>query len=212
MFNLDKNRATLLVIDVQEKLAASMERGEFERFLAKTKMLIAGAAALGLPIVESLQYKKGLGESWPGLFGDSRGSGGESGANGGAGGVNNGGGGENGGEISRLVFEKVVFSCVFEWSAFSEFLAKNPSRDQIIIAGMEAHICVLQSARDVRNLGLSAIVASDCVISRDVSNKNNALALMANLGVSVANAESVLFDLLKTAKAAEFKAISALVR
>ena len=70
MFFMDKNKALLLVIDIQEKLSNSMERSEFDIFFKKTKILINGAHILKIPIMQSLQYIKGLGGSINGLFDD----------------------------------------------------------------------------------------------------------------------------------------------
>ena len=77
---------------------------------------------------------------------------------------------------------------------------------------MEAHICVLQSARDLKKLDFNVVVACDAVISRDKNNKQNALDLMSRLDIDVVNIESILFDLLKDSRADGFKAISSLVK
>lgn len=185
MFDLDRRTSLLLVVDIQEKLACSMPQDEFERFLEKAKILIRGAKILGLPILQSLQYKKGLGESFRGLFD---------------------------GDIASIDFEKRSFSCCYEGSELLQFLANNPHKKQIIIIGMEAHICVLQTARDLLRRHIEVNVIQDGVISRDINNKQNALDLMRDLGVNIVNTESVLFDLLKTSLADEFKAISNLIK
>ncbi|RAX54039.1 hypothetical protein CCY99_04990 [Helicobacter sp. 16-1353] len=185
MFNMDRKKSLLLVIDIQDRLAQGMQKEEFAVFLAKNKILINGCNILGLPILQSLQYKKGLGESVEGLFGEN---------------------------IKKIDFEKRVFSCCYENSELLDFLAKNPHIRQVIISGMEAHVCVLQTARDLKQAGFDVIVPQDCVISRDISNKQNALNLMCNLNVNVANMESILFDLLKTSTAEEFKTISNIVK
>ncbi|MDE6886831.1 MAG: isochorismatase family protein [Helicobacteraceae bacterium] len=185
MFNLNKNRATLLVIDIQERLANSMQSDEFSSMLKNTKMLINGCSILKLPIIQSLQYRKGLGESIEGLFGE---------------------------DIKKINFEKMVFSCCYENSEFVSFLEQNKQIEQIIIAGMEAHICVLQTARDLLKQNYQVIIASDCVISRNNANKQNALNLISQIGGFAINNESILFDLLKSSTADEFKAISAIIK
>lgn len=184
MFDLKRESAMLLVIDIQERLCASMDRRECEKFLHRAKILINGAHILKIPIVQSLQYKKGLGESVGEIFAG----------------------------IPNMAFEKRVFSCCYENSELLAFLAQNPQIRQVIIIGMEAHICVLQTARDLVKRDFEVAIAQDCVLSRDSENKHNAIALMRDCGVCVANSESILFDLLKTSIADEFKAISALVK
>lgn len=188
MFNLNPQKSLLLIIDIQERLCASMGESELEICLKNTKKLIAGCSVLGVPIVQSLQYVKGLGNSVAGLFAH-----------------------ENS-EIPHIDFEKKNFSCYYKNSALNAHLVRNPQICQIIIAGMEAHVCVLQTARDLRKKGFEVIVASDCVISRRESHKNNALSVLIGLGAVALNFESILFDLLKTADASEFKAISKIVK
>ena len=184
ILSLNKDESLLLIIDIQQRLAQSMAQDEFSAMLRKTKILIAGCDILEVPLWQSLQYVKGLGESAEGLFGES----------------------------SHIDFEKRVFSVVYEGSPLLAHLAQNPHITQIIIAGMEAHICVLQSARDLLNMGFGVVVASDCVISRNSANKANALSFLASCGVSVLNTESILFDLLKDSRSPQFKAISALIK
>lgn len=185
MFDMDVNKSLLLVIDIQDRLSQSMQKEEFLSFFAKNKILINGCNVLGLPILQSLQYKKGLGESVEGLFEEN---------------------------IKKIDFEKRVFSCCYENSDMLKFLTQNPHIKQIIISGMEAHVCVLQTARDLKKLGFDVVVPQDCIISRDTNNKQNAINLMRDMAINVANMESILFDLLKTSSADEFKAISNLVK
>ena len=169
MFYMDKNKAMLLVVDIQDRLSSSMEKNEFDIFLRKTKILINGANVLNIE----------------GLFCD---------------------------DIKKIDFEKRVFSCCYDGSGLLDFLNKNKHIKQIIICGMEAHICVLQSARDLKKLDFNVVVACDAVISRDKNNKQNALDLMSRLDIDVVNIESILFDLLKDSRADGFKAISSLVK
>lgn len=185
IFNMDREKSLLLVIDIQEKLSNSMIKDDFDKMLKNTKILINGINILNIPIIQSLQYKKGLGESVKNLFEEN---------------------------IKKMDFEKRVFSCCYENSELLNFLYKNNHITQIIIAGMESHICVLQTARDLINLKFDCVIVNDCVISRDKENKQNALNLMQSFGANIINSESILFDLLKTSLANEFKAISNLIK
>ncbi len=185
MINLNRTKSLLLVIDIQERLAKSMKQKAFESMFARTKILIEGCNTLKIPIIQSLQYKKGLGESVEHLFEE---------------------------HINKIDLEKRAFSCCLEDNLFTHYLRKNAHINQIIIAGMEAHICVLQSARDLLSQKYEVVVVSDCVISRKNTNKKNALNLIMQSGGFVMNAESVLFDLLKTSQDSAFKTISMLIK
>lgn len=185
MFNLDIKKSLLLVVDIQERLSASMKEEDFAIFFKKTQILISGCNILEVPIMQSLQYVKGLGNSLNGLFGS---------------------------EIKKIDFEKRVFSCCYEGSPLLSYLDSTKEIKQIILCGMEAHICVLQTARDLIARGYDVIVASDSVISRENENKQNAICAMRDLSISILNVESILFDLLKTSESGKFKAISALIK
>lgn len=185
MFNMNKKKSLLIVVDIQERLSASMREDELALMLKKCNILIKGCAVLQIPIMQSLQYVKGLGNSVPGLF-DS--------------------------DIEKIDFEKRAFSCCYESSPLLSYLQEHKQISQIIVCGMETHVCILQSVRDLVALGYDTIIPNDAVISRDFANKENSLLLMQSMGITVASVESILFDLLKTSLAPEFKAISALVK
>jgi nicotinamidase-related amidase len=78
--------------------------------------------------------------------------------------------------------------------------------------GMESHICVLQTALDLLKVGKQVLVVEDAVISRNPSNKENALNRLRQAGVLVVNTESVVFEWLGLAEGDTFKAISKLIR
>lgn len=105
--------------------------------------------------------------------------------------------------------EKTSFSCYDE----PGFRAKlRGDRPQIVLAGMEAHICVLQTALQLQESGKQVFVVEDAVISRSEDNCYNALQRLQHAGVIVTNTESVVFEWLKVAKGDAFKQISRLVR
>src|SRR5688572_28570439 len=116
-FKLDRSRGALLVVDIQERLLAAMEPAAGQRLVQRAVAAIAGARALGLPIVATEQYPKGLGPTVAPVR-------------------------EALGEIRPV--EKVRFSC-----ALDEVLQGFGSRDQVLLAGMETHVCVFQTARDL---------------------------------------------------------------
>ncbi|MFM9912718.1 MAG: isochorismatase family protein [Methylophilaceae bacterium] len=105
--------------------------------------------------------------------------------------------------------EKTCFSCYDEPS----FRAKlRGDRPQMVLAGMEAHICVLQTALQLQANGKQVFVVEDAVISRSEDNRRNALRRLRQAGVIVTNTESVVFEWLKMAEGDAFKQISKLVR
>jgi len=103
---------------------------------------------------------------------------------------------------------KTAFSC-FGCEPFAQAVA---DRDDLILCGIETHVCVLQTALDGLALGRRVFVAADAVTSRSLTNRDAALATMAAAGVVVAPTESLLFGLLGAAGSPEFKVISRLVK
>lgn len=107
------------------------------------------------------------------------------------------------------VFSKIEFTaCVDSVKGF----LKESSKKNIIVAGMETHVCVYQTVRDLLSLGYNVFVVRDAVASRTEENFLNGLDLFKDMGAVVTNTETVLFDLLKKAGTDEFKAISKLIK
>ena len=105
--------------------------------------------------------------------------------------------------------EKTAFSCCGE-PTFSRQLSRDHS--QVILAGMEAHICILQTAFDLQAQGKTVFVVEDAVISRNPENKLNALNRLRHAGVIITNTESLVFEWLAVAQGDAFKTISQLIR
>ena len=177
---LDRERALLLVIDVQEKLAAVMDgRERLEKNIA---VLIKAARRLGMPIVATEQYRKGLGPTVPALR-------------------------ELLGEDPS---EKMEFSC-----GASKPIAKKivtSGRKQVIVAGMEAHVCVFQTVRDLLSGDFAVFVVEDAVLSRTPANRSVGLRLCERAGATLTSTETVLFDLLGVAGTPEFKDLAPLIK
>ena len=106
--------------------------------------------------------------------------------------------------------DKTTFSCMDE-PVFAETL-ENSTRGTVILAGIEAHICVAQTALDLIREGYRVALVTDCIQSRNPQNKERTIQRLAQEGVVITTYESVLYELLGSAKAAEFKAISAIVK
>ncbi|MDP4161146.1 MAG: isochorismatase family protein, partial [Bacillota bacterium] len=108
-----------------------------------------------------------------------------------------------------LTFEKVTFSgCINEVST----ALKGLGRKKIIITGMETHVCVFQTVRDLLTQGYQVFVVGDAVCSRTKGNYLNGLSLMSSMGAVVTNTETVFFDLMKQAGTPLFRELSKLIK
>ena len=181
MFKLTKEDTAVAVIDVQEKLVVAMDEDVYEDMLSNTVKLVKGARVLGLPVIATQQYTRGLGATVKELAEDIEGH-----------------------------VEKVTFSCCGEPSFNEQLKAKGIKN--IVIAGMETHVCVLQTVLDLLDAGYNVHVAADAVCSRSEFNWQIALDMMEKAGAVITCAESVLFMLLGQAGTPEFKEISKLVK
>ena len=146
-------------------------------------VLLDAARELSVPVIVSEQYRKGLGATLPDLIARAGGT---------------------------QPFEKMEFSC-FASGALHAALTAD-SRRSTIICGMEAHICVLQTALEMRAAGRAIYVVADAVGSRRADSRQLALDRMRAAGIDVVTTEMVLFEWLRTAAAPEFKAVSKLIR
>lgn len=181
-FFLDRNNAQLVVIDVQERLCRAMDQQVLEKLTNNISILLDAAAELNLPAVATEQYVKGLGETLPVLKE----------------------------KLPAASLEKMTFSCC-GGEGFLEALEKN-GRQQVILVGMETHVCVLQTALELLSRGYVVHLVCDAVMSRRKQNWEIAIKTMTAAGVVMTSTESVLFQLLRVAGTEEFKKLSKLVR
>jgi len=178
-------RATaLLVVDVQERLLPAMFT-EGDTFTRQVLTLVATATELQWPVTYTEQYPKGLGATVPEVA-DALGA------------------------ASAVRIEKLEFSCCRNPVFAEEVLPNLPSH--VVVAGMEAHICVLQTVVDLQARGHQVFVPHDAVSSRTRENHANGLALMERAGAVVSNVETLLFAALERAGTDAFKRLSRLVR
>jgi isochorismate hydrolase len=186
---LSPDRAGLLVIDLQERLVAAMPEEVMPQIVRNVKILIAAADRLGLPIVVSQQYPKGLGATIPDIDATL----------------------QTAANVYR--YDKLDFSAACA-SPFHELRRSNNAlarRSQWIVTGMETHVCVYQSVRDL--VAESAVhVVSDATCSRSKHNWRAGLALAERCGAIVSTTEVCVFDLLARAGTDDFKALSKLVK
>lgn len=178
----DVTLSQFVMIDVQSRLASVMPTDALQTVVKNCGILAQTANMLDVPIVVTEQYPQGLGHTVP--------------------------------ELSALIpdvqpIEKIVFSCAAE-PRFNRLLTRD--RPQIVLAGMEAHICILQTALDLVAAGKHVFVVEDAVISRNPANKANAIARMRDAGCIITNTESVAFEWLGAANGDAFKTVSKLIR
>lgn len=184
---LSPKDTAVLIIDVQERLCAAMPEGG-AACIKNAGILVDGAAVLGVPVLVTEQYPKGLGHTVPALR-------------------------EKIDAAKAPVFEKVEFAAPAN-PAFQERLDALVAGGvrSVVVAGMEAHICVYQSVRALADRGLRVHVASDATCSRSADNAAVARDLWKLAGATVSSTETVLFDLLGAAGTDAFRTISRLVR
>ena len=156
---------------------------EKERFLQNCQILLKGLETLNIPMLVTQQYSKGLGETLP--------------------------------EIKNAIpdfnfIEKKDFSCCDE-VVFVEKLKATTAKN-VIICGIESHVCVLQTAIDLKESGYNPIVVMDCTSSRKKENMKLAMERFRLEGILMTSYESILFELTRSAGTSEFKAISKLVK
>ncbi len=106
--------------------------------------------------------------------------------------------------------EKITFSCELD-EGFRAGLGAT-GRDQVVLCGIESHVCVYQTARDLLAAGRQVAVAADAVSSRRASDRETGLALMRDLGAQIMSAEMIMFEVLRIAGTAEFKRVADILK
>ncbi len=179
---LDRKNASVLLVDVQDRLAPAMPPETLARVVKYAKAMIAAGREMGLPVIASEQYPKGLGRTLP--------------------------------ELRELLpeppLEKTHFSCGAD-PALAKALERT-GRRQVIIVGMETHVCVFQTARDLAAAGYEVHVCADAVSSRTEEHRRTGLELCREAGALITTAETAIFDLLHQAGTPEFKKVAPLVK
>lgn len=154
-----------------------------DSLLDRLSVLIQGLTEMSVPLILSEQYKKGLGETSADLRNLFQ---------------------------PIISIEKTSFSCVGN-HAFDQWLVDHKVSN-VLLFGIETHVCVLQTAVDLKEKGLNPVVIWDGVSSRSTDDKDIALQRLMVENIRVASVESILFELCKTAKNPVFKAVSKLVK
>lgn len=173
---LEADQCALIVVDIQEKLLPPI--WQKEQLVKNSQMLIRLAGILKIPTIVSTQYAKGLGNTLP--------------------------------EIASLIpavtpVDKVMFSC-FGSDVFCSMLKRLPGqRTTALLCGMEAHICVMQTALAALREGYLVHVASDAVSSRAEWNWRVGLDRMRAAGAVISSTEMMIYELLRSSGAPAFK-------
>ncbi len=179
---LDREKTVLVVVDMQEAFRNPIN--DFAQIVSRASIAVRGFQNLNLPIIVTEQYPKGLGRT-----------------------------------AEEILFslppefefvEKSAFSSCGA-SAFMEKLHMT-NASQIVLCGLETHICVNQTAHDLLDEGFEVHVLTDCVGSRFTQDKETALRKMQMSGVVPSSTEMALFELLRDSKHEQFKAIQNLIR
>jgi len=180
---MEREKAVFVMIDVQEGLVKAMEAKIADLVLRNLKILIAFSTHLDIPLVVTEQYPKGLGPTVS--------------------------------EIRQALasvspIEKIAFSCCGTRD-FNERL-DGLRRTQILVTGMEAHVCVLQTAGDLLQTGYEVHVVADAVCSRKKLDWETSLRWMEKKGAIISTTEIVAFQLLREAGTEEFRRLSKLLK
>lgn len=182
-FSPEINRTVILFIDMQDKFIPVMP-DDIQNTIARQKILLQGAKLLQVPVVVTEQYPQGLGQTIP--------------------------------EITEIldtawpIYEKSTFSSLGPSEVRMELEKK--SINTVVIVGIEAHVCVLQSALDSLGKGLQTIILKDAVNSRKSIDKETGLETAKSAGVHFMTVESLLFMLMQDSKHPAFREISKLLR
>lgn len=185
---LDRQRSVLMVVDVQEKLVPAIHNGR--EVVRRSEFLLNAAERLQIPVVVSEQYPQGLGPTVTELRDHP---------------------------AVGHIFDKTRFSAA---DCFCAHLGISPetapdahsSRDQVVLAGIESHVCVLQTAFDLLGRGFRVYIVEDAAGSGTERDHSTGMQRLRDAGAVICSAESVVFEWCETADADEFKTLSKLVR
>ena len=179
---LDRKRAALVVIDMQEKFRPIM--ASFDEVAERIAVMVQGSKLLGIPIIVTEQYPQGLGRTAAEITAHLP------------------------TDIQPL--EKLTFSSC----GVPEFdlQLREKHIEQVILVGIEAHICVSQTAHDLLQLGYQVHLISEAIGARFPPNREVALAKMQRAGTLLSSVEMALFEMMKSSDVAEFKTVQKLIK
>jgi nicotinamidase-related amidase len=179
---LSRESSALAVIDMQEAFRPVMP--DFAAVASRIGIAVEGARLLEIPVIVTEQYPKGLKRTAEEI-------------------------------VVRLPpelkpIEKFCFSSCGAEGFLSQLTSTNVK--QVLVCGIEAHICVLQTSLDLLARGFEVFLLVDCITSRKSENKHAALSRLTQAGAIESTLEMVLFELMRTAQSPQFKAIQNLIK
>lgn len=173
---------TLLLIIDIQEKLSSIMKHK-KQVIDNTLILLEASKEMNMPVIITEQYPKGIGATVP--------------------------------EIKLKIDSDVE---IFEKTSFTGYTnevklaLEATGREKVIITGMETHVCILQTTRDLIDNGYEVFIAKDAVCSRTKDNFLNGLELMKDMGAVITNTETIVFDLLKVSGTPEFKVLSKLIK
>lgn len=182
-FRVIKAQAMLVIVDIQDRLVAAMQDKHQKRVITNVGHLTEASRLLDLPLILTEQYPKGLGPTVSELKASLP---------------------------SYAPVEKITFSCCGEDRFMDE--VEELGRRIVILAGMETHVCVLQTCLDLLSAGYRVHMVSDAICSRHKMDYLRGLEMARDAGAVITSTEIVLFELLERAGSEAFKAISKRIR
>ena len=182
MERLDPATTVLLLVDVQEKLVGAMPPATRDLLVKNATILLEAAKLLGVHVVATEQYPKGLGATIPALAS----------------------------LLPSPPMPKLTFDAVSDL-AVARSLADLAPRS-VVVLGMESHVCVFQTARELAKRGHDTLVVADAVSSRTEENRSIGLSLCERAGATITGTESIVFDWLQAAGTDVFRSVSKLLR
>lgn len=181
-FRLQKENTGLIIIDVQERLFGHVERAM--DVLHQIKKVISGFQMIGMPIVVTEQYPEKMGPTLASLR-------------------------EQLGDDQEYL-SKTTFSCLGNEEIRNKILSMPQT--QWVIVGIEAHVCILQTVKDLTLHNQEVVVLNDAITSRSIYDFSTAIAEMRDCGVRISSLETILFEIVADSKSPDFKAISQLIK
>lgn len=182
-YRIQRENCQAMIIDVQEKLSPHIYR--YNDILKKTLILIQGLQVLDIPILLNEQYPEGLGRTVPEIMAvlDA---------------------------TKSKTIEKVTFSACDNDETWNYLAQQN--RISVLVFGVEAHVCVMQTVLDLLDNGMQPVVIADAIGSRSAYDRRQAIRRMRRAGAVITTTEAILFELCRSSKDPAFKAISQLVK
>lgn len=180
----EQENSLLVIVDMQQAFVPTMQAGVFDGVVKSCELLLQAANILSVPVLCTEQYPKGLGHTVSAI------------------------------KVllpaQTLVIGKSCFACS-DSADFTNALAVV-GREQVVLAGIESHVCILQTALKLRAAGKQVFVVEDACCSRDTSDHENAMRRLAYSDVVVTNSESVVFEWLADSGHERFGEISGVIK